>query len=46
MEVTPVISIDKYEIGYGQITEKIHKTYLDVAIGKINEYKNWLIGIY
>ena len=46
MEVTPVISIDKYEIGYGQITEKIHRTYLDAAIGKIDEYKNWGTPVY
>lgn len=46
MEVTPIISIDKYEIGYGQITEKIHGTYLDAVIGRIKEYKNWITPIY
>lgn len=46
MEVTPVISIDKYVIGYGEITEKIHKAYLDVVRGMIEEYKNWVSPIY
>ena len=46
MEVTPVISIDRYEIGYGKITEKIHRTYLDAASGRINEFKDWVMPIY
>ena len=46
MEVTPVTSIDRYEIGYGEITEKIHRTYLDVVKGKITEFKDWVTSIY
>lgn len=48
MEVTPVISIDKYEItkGAGYITDKIHKTYLDAARGFIEKYKYWVTPIY
>ena len=46
MEVTPVASIDRYEIGYGEITEKIHEAYLAVATGKIEEYKVWVNPIY
>lgn len=48
MEVTPVISIDKYNIteGVGQITDEIHKAYLGVARGMIVEYKNWVTSIY
>lgn len=49
MEVTPVLSIDKYPIGNGQngeITEKIHKLYVDCAMGKVESRKNWLTPIY
>lgn len=46
MEVTPVISIDRYEIGYGQITEKIHEAYLDAVSGRIGEYKDWVTPLY
>ena len=48
MEVTPVISIDKYQItdGIGLITEKIHQTYLSVARGLIEKYKSWVTSIY
>lgn len=49
MEVTPVLSIDKYPIGYGkngEITEKIHKLYVDCAMGKVESRKNWLTPIY
>lgn len=48
MEITPVTSIDKYEIteGAGKITDLLHKTYLDVVRGKIEKYKHWVTPIY
>lgn len=48
MEVTPVLSIDRYQIteDVGTITDKIHKTYLEIAKGKIKKYKNWVTPIY
>lgn len=49
MEVTPVLSIDKYTIGNGDtglITKDIHLTYLDIASGKVAEFKNWITPIY
>lgn len=49
MEVTPVLSIDKYTIGNGDtgvITKDIHLTYLDIARGKVNEFKDWVTPIY
>ena len=48
MEVTPVLSIDRYQItkDAGIITDRIHGTYLDAARGKIAQYKDWLTPIY
>lgn len=48
MEVTPVLSIDRYPIteDAGEITDKIHKTYLAAAKGKIEQYRNWVTPIY
>lgn len=49
MEVTPVLSIDKYPIGNAQngiITEKIHKLYVDCAMGKVESRLHWLTPIY
>lgn len=49
MEITPVISVDKYVIGngyVGEITEKIHKKYLDIAKGMDNKYVDWIVPIY
>lgn len=49
MEVTPILSIDRYPIGSGkngEITEKIHKLYVDCAMGKVVGRKNWLTPIY
>lgn len=49
MEMTPVLSIDKYVIGTGEtgvITKELHMTYLDVVRGKLDEFKDWVTPIY
>ena len=49
MEMTPVLSVDKYVIGDGEtgmITKDLHMTYLDVVRGKVEEFKNWVTPIY
>lgn len=46
MELTPVLSIDRYELGEGQITKELHKAYVDAASGKNEQFKNWLTAIY
>ena len=42
MELTPVLSIDKYEIGEGEMTKLLHKSYVDAASGKANKYMSWV----
>lgn len=48
MEITPVISVDKYSIteGAGVITDALHKQYLEIACGKNKKYMNWVDPIY
>ena len=46
MELTPVLSIDKYELGEGVNTQKLHKAYVDAASGKIKQFTNWVTAIY
>lgn len=46
MELTPVLSIDRYELGEGEITKKLHRAYLDVASGKNKEFKEWITSIF
>ena len=46
MELTPIISIDKYEIGEGEISGELHKAYVDAASGFNKEFKEWLTPIY
>lgn len=49
MEITPVLSIDKYVIGNGNtgtVTKELHMTYLDVVSGKVEKYKDWVTQIY
>lgn len=49
MEITPVISVDRYDLGNkqaGKITEKIHKLYLDIAKGDMAVFSEWVTPIY
>ena len=46
MELTPVLSIDKYEIGEGEITKQLHKAFVDAARGMNEQFKNWVTPIY
>lgn len=49
MEMTPVLSVDKYIIGNdetGKITKELHMTYLDVVRGKVEQFKDWVTPIY
>lgn len=49
MEVTPVFSVDRYEVNggmAGKITTELHKAYLDAARGFVSELKEWVTPIY
>ena len=49
MELTPVLSVDKYLISNGEIgilTDKLHRMYLDVTRGKNKKFANWVTPIY
>lgn len=49
MEITPVLSVDRYTVGSGEtgeITRRLHKAYLDAATGKDERYADWLTPIY
>ncbi len=49
MEVTPILSVDKYIIGdskNGVLTSKIHRAYFEAASGLSKEFENWVTPIY
>ena len=49
MEMTPVLSVDKYVIGNGDtgaITKELHMAYLDVVRGKVEQFIDWVTPIY
>ena len=48
MEMTPVLSVDKYQIteGSGKVTDIIHKTYLEITTGNNPQFRNWITPIY
>ena len=49
MEITPVLSFDKYVVGNGykgELTLAIHKEYLDSACGNNERLKSWVTPIY
>ena len=45
MELTPVLSIDRHELGEGKITKELHKAYVDAAKGKSIKFKEWLTTV-
>jgi branched-chain amino acid aminotransferase len=48
-EITPIIRIDKNEIGngrVGRITSEIMSDYTDVVMNKNEKYSEWLTGVY
>lgn len=42
MELTPIISIDDYVLKESRITDLLHKTYLDIVMGKEEKYRDWV----
>lgn len=49
MEITPILSVDKFIIrnnSINSLTSKIHHLYLDCVIGNINKYSEWLTPVY
>lgn len=49
MEITPVLSVDRYTVGNGEtgeITRRLHKAYLDAATGRDEALADWLTPIY
>ena len=46
MEITPILSIDKYSIRGGEMVDIIHKKYLEVVSGRDKQFKSWLTPIY
>lgn len=48
-EVTPVVSVDHYPVGTGEvgpITKQVQKLYFDVAGGKVQKYRQWVLPVY
>ncbi|NYI50811.1 branched-chain amino acid transaminase [Macellibacteroides fermentans] len=48
MEISPIYTIDRYQIGsgnLGELTKRLHKSYLDCVSGKLENRKNWLTAI-
>lgn len=48
MEITPIYSVDRYEITNeaGKLTNKLHKTYLQIVTNEISYKDEWLTGVY
>lgn len=49
MEITPILSVDRFMIGNGEgvpLTTKIHETYLMLVTGNLDEFNEWLTPIY
>ena len=46
MELTPLLSIDRYELGEAKISQNLHEAYLEVVSGKNKTFIDWLTKIY
>ncbi len=49
MEITPVLSVDRYNVGTGKkggITSKIYEEYLNAVKGNSDKYRKWVTAIY
>ena len=49
MEITPIYSVDRYQIGdgrEGKVTHDLHMKYLEAVQGKLADRKDWLTPIY
>ncbi|EOS69067.1 branched-chain amino acid aminotransferase [Lachnospiraceae bacterium MD308] len=49
MEITPILTIDRYKISdgkAGKITNCLHQLYLDIVTGREKSKKHWLTPIY
>ena len=48
-EITPMISLDNYDIGtggVGPLTKKIQELYFAVTAGQLEQYRHWLTPVY
>jgi len=48
-EITPITSVDRYQVGDGAIgplTRKIRQLYQDVIRGRVPKCKQWLTPVY
>jgi branched-chain amino acid aminotransferase len=48
-EVTPVLSLDHYNIGNGEvgpITKRLKTLYFDITAGRVEKYRHWLTPVY
>lgn len=49
MEITPILSIDRYDINTqdeGVITKQLHQSYLNIVTGKNKQFGKWLVKVY
>jgi branched-chain amino acid aminotransferase len=48
-EVTPMLSLDHYSLGNGEIgpiTRRVQDYYFDMTAGRIGKYRHWLTPVY
>lgn len=49
MEITPIYSVDCYQVGNGQegkVTHKLHVKYIEAVQGRLADRKGWVTPIY
>lgn len=46
MELTPILSIDRYNLQEGKVTQELHRAYLNTVTGENKQFDKWVTPIY
>lgn len=46
MEITPILSVDKYALGEPVLIKRLHRAYLEVVTGRDKNHYDWVTPIY
>ena len=46
MELTPILSIDRYPVKEHDITQRIHREYLEIVKGNNDQFHEFVTGVY
>ncbi len=46
MEIRPILSVDQYKLEHQNLTDELHRAYIDIVRGMNDDYVSWNVPIY